>query len=279
MRRLILGACLGSACLALAAASAAAQDRVAAIGLCADQALVALLPAERIAALSPQARDPALSVVAEQARTLPVLDASAEAVLVAGADLVTANGYGETKTIAMLERLGVPVVRVPSAESFDEAAMVLETLGQRLGVGERGQALAARLRARHAALRAVTPAETISAAYLRPDGGSAGAGTFVSAAMAAAGLDSLSTRQGQHGWVRLDLETLVMQQPDAFVISFFGPGAYSARQSFGRHPLLRRMMAERPVIEVPGRLWSCGGWPLAEAAEMMSTARREHHLP
>lgn len=276
MRRLSLAAIL----VLTAAIPVAAADvgRIASIGLCADQALVALLDDRRIATLSAQARDSSLSVVAERAARLPVMPPSAEAVLMTGADTVAANYFGEVKTIAMLQRLGVRVIRVPSAETFDEVATGLIDIGERLGEVKRAQALIADIALRRQALRALLPQPPVLAAYYRPDGGSAGAGTFVSSAMAEAGLESLATRMGQDGWGRLDLETLVMTPPKVFVTSFFGQNAFSARRAFGRHPVVHRLMREIPVIDVPDRLWSCGGWPLIEAAEFMSAARQENNL-
>lgn len=262
----------------LAAAPAAASPRAASIGLCGDQALTALLDDKDIAALSPQARDPQLSAVAGRAAHLPVIAPSAEAVLMTGATIVAANAYGELKTVSMLQRLGVTVIRVPSAETFEDVSASLLAVGDALGAHARAESVVDDLGRRRQALSHVVPPAALPAAYLRPDGGSAGSGTFVAAAMAAAGLDSLASRLGRHGWGRLDLETLVKNAPRAFVLSFFSPGPYSARQAFGRHPLLRQMMVTTPVIAVPGRLWSCGGWPLIEAAEYMWQIRQDKDI-
>jgi iron complex transport system substrate-binding protein len=61
--------------LALAIASSAeAVQRVVSLNLCTDQMLVLLAP-EKVAALSPLARDPALSFVAPQAANLPIVRA------------------------------------------------------------------------------------------------------------------------------------------------------------------------------------------------------------
>ncbi len=262
------------------ALAAGADFTVASMGLCADQAVAALLDDRRIAGLSNQAADPAVSVIAARAHHLPTVSPSAEAVIFSRADMVAANEWGDGKTIAMLERLGVPVVRVPSADDLDQAQTILQRLGHQLGAADAAARLTAHMSARRAQLRASRPTAPLLAAYYRPDGGSAGAGTSVNAAMAEAGITSLATRLGQSGWNRLDLETLVMAPPQAFVLSFFTPGdAFSARRAFGRHPLLRRMMADRPVITVPGRLWSCGGWPLVDAAALLARTRQQDGMP
>ena len=167
MRRLML------ALLAAAAHPAAAAERVASIGLCADQAVVALVDPGRIAGLSPQGRDAGLSAVADQARHLPVVAPSAEAVLMSGADLVAANEFGETKTVDMLRRLGVEVIRIPSADSFEAVTAALLNAGTKLGAQARARALADDIAARLRRLRHSRPERTAVAAYYRPDGGSA----------------------------------------------------------------------------------------------------------
>lgn len=270
MRRLILT--LG---VLAVAAPAVAAPRVASIGLCGDQIAGVLLDDDRIAGLSHQADDPALSMVAARAATLPRVPPSAEAVLMAGADMVVANRFGDTKTANLLQKLGVPVLRVDSAESLDQARDILRQAGERLEAAVPARELAARMETRREGLRQAIPTTPMLAAYYRPDGGSAGSGTSVDAAMQEAGMESLATRLGMKGWGRLDLETLVMNPPQVFAVSFFDTEPYSARRSFARHPVARRMMAALPVVEVPARLWSCGGWPLVEAAEFLS---RHHHV-
>lgn len=269
MRRLILGLFV----LVAAVPTAAATPRVASIGLCGDQIVGVLLDDSRIAGLSHQAADPALSVVAARAEHLPLLPVSAEAVLMAGADVVVANRFGDTKTANLLQKLGVPVQRVDSAESFVQAQDILRRTGDALDAAASARLLAQQVENRLTVLRRVAPAVPSLVAYYRPDGGSAGTGTSVNSALEAAGMESLATHLGMRGWGRLDLENLVLNPPQAFAVSFFGTGSYSARRSFARHPVARRMMATRPVIDVPARLWSCGGWPLVEAAEFLS----RHH--
>lgn len=246
---------------------------VASAGLCADQVVLPLVERARIVGLSAQASDPALSLLAEQARELPALPASAEALILAGADIVVMNTYGDGKTKALLEKLGVRVVRVPYDESLAAIPASLRRLGQVLGDSGRGEAMAADFEARLHRLRQGAPVVPLLAAYYRPDGGSAGAGTYVAQAMAVAGYDSLAATLGQSGWGRLDLENLVLSPPRAFVVSFFDRDSQALRRSFGRHPVLAAALARHPVVEVPGRMWGCGGWPVAVAAEHMAEQR------
>jgi iron complex transport system substrate-binding protein len=106
-----------------------------------------------------------------------------------------------------------------------------------------------------------------SALYLRPNGGSAGTGTYVDAVFAAAGLRNHAADQGQNGWGRFALETLVARPPDLFVFSDFIRDTAYSRSGFGRHPLLQNLLQQRPVISLAGKYWGCGNWQLIEAAE------------
>lgn len=250
-----------------------AADKIAAIDLCADQAVVALVDHADIAGLSRWAIDPNLSPVAEQARTLPTLKASAETVLMSGAKTVVADAYGDFKTIALLQRLGVTVFRMPAADNFPDVMSSLEKIAQDLDETARGEALRADLQARLDHLAADRPATRPLAAYYRPDGGTAGSGTAVDAAFAAAGYRNLAGELGERGWGKLDLETLVMHPPEVVVTSFFNNHLWSLHNGFAQHPVFQTILRQARLVGVPARLWSCGGWPLVAAAETLAAAR------
>ena len=117
-----------------------AAEHVVSLNLCTDQMLVLLAP-EKIAALSPLSRDPALSFVARQAEHLPVVRASAEAVLRLHPDLILAAPYGAQTTLALLQQEHVPVLRIALAQDFAGIRQMTRLLASALGVPQRGEAL------------------------------------------------------------------------------------------------------------------------------------------
>ena len=105
--------------------------------------MLVLLAPEKIAALSPLARDPALSFVAPQAAHLPIVRASAEAVLRLRPDLVLAAPYGAQTTLALLQQERVPVLRIALPQDFAGIRQMTRLLAATLGVPQRGEALLA----------------------------------------------------------------------------------------------------------------------------------------
>lgn len=247
--------------------------KVASTALCGDQLVATLVTPDRIAAVSSQSLDPTLSKVADIARTLPVMPASAEAFLWSGAEIVVGSDRGDIKTLALMERLGAKVVRMTLQNSFADSMRQLRQISTALGVGDAGEALATDAEKRLRDVTAAAPAVPVLVAYYRPDGGSSAQGTFVNEALELAGYRNLAAHLGRKGWGRLDMETLVLNPPEALVAAYFDRPGWSLRHKFTHHPVFRQVMADRPTIAVPGALIACSGWPLIDGIEFLAHAR------
>ncbi len=234
--------------------SAGAEARVVSLNLCTDQYLVKLAPGQ-VAALSPLARDPSLSVVAEQAASLPWVRADAEAVLALKPDLVLAADWGAQATLAALERHGVRVVRSTLPEDFPGIRKETTRLAALLGVPARGAAL---LAAMDATLARVPPRPPLQAIALEARGYTATAGSLADSVLRAAGLRNAGGR-------RQDLEMLVAHPPALLVIAQ-APAYPSLATDFLRHPALRNI----PTRRIPPALLACGGPWVADAVALLA---------
>lgn len=192
-----------------AATPAHAADRVVSLNLCTDQLLVLLAP-EKVAALSDLSRDPALSFVAADARRFPQVRASAEAVLVLRPDLVLAAQHGAQTTVALLERRGVPVVRLDLPEDFPGIERLTRDAAAAIGVPDRAETLLTGMRATLAAVR--TPNRQTTAIAWEPRGYTAGPASLMGSVMHAAGLTNAAAGQ------RLGTEALLRHLPDVLVV-------------------------------------------------------------
>ncbi|KAA5604460.1 ABC transporter substrate-binding protein [Roseospira marina] len=273
---LIIGlACGGQSWGEPSPSGATPLPRVASATVCGDQYVLALADPAQIAALSSQATDPRLSLLAEDAAAYPRRPNAAEAYLDAGVDVLITNAWTDHTTARLLERFGVRVVRIPTLNDMDAIAAMTRDIGHALGQPERGDALAARFVARVDALRQAAPGRDRLALYLRPGGGTAADGAYVATLMEAAGLRNQATEAGLTGWTSWNLERFIAAPPEVIITSFFNsPGAARARV-FSNHPAFVRRAARIDRIDVPGRNWVCGGWVLAEAAAVLQS-RLEH---
>jgi hypothetical protein len=178
-------------CLALFLPASAPADtkRVVSLNLCTDEYLALLAPAS-IAALSPLASDPSLSVVAGQAARLPRVRPDAEAVLQLHPDLVLAGEYGAQTVLAFLRHRGIRVVQVPEADDFTSVAAETYHLAAILHAETRGVALVAHMKA---VLAGVVPRVRGRAILWQARGYSAGQGSFGDALLRAAGFADAGT--------------------------------------------------------------------------------------
>lgn len=248
------------ACLMLALgfipAGANAVEHVVSLNLCSDQMLVLLAP-EKVAALSPLARDPALSFVAAQAARLPTVRPSAEAVLRLHPDLVLAGAYGAQTTLALLEQEGVPVWRLSMPQDFDAIREQTRLVAARLGVPDRAATLISGM---DATLRAVLlPAHRVTALAWQPRGYTEGPGTLMDAILRAAGLTDVGNGRP------VGLEALLRHPPDVLVVP-----PDSAYPSLATDLLESPATGDIPRRVLPTPLTICGGPFTAHAVALLA---------
>lgn len=237
-------------------AGAHAATRVVSLNLCTDQMLVLLAP-EKTAALSILARDPALSFVAAQARALPIVRPSAEAVLRLRPDLVLAGPYGAQTILGLLEQHGVRVLRLDLPRDFAGIRSFTRSLATELDAPDRGEVLIAAMDL----TLAEPPARPhpVSAVAWQPRGYTAGPDSLMQAVFRAAELTNAS-----HGQ-RLTLEALIRHPPDLLVVSG-RPAFPSLATDLLDHPSL----AGIPRRVVPSALTICAGPFTARAVALLA---------
>jgi iron complex transport system substrate-binding protein len=264
------------ACLiagALSCSPAFALPRVVSLSVCADQYVLALADPAQIVALSLTARDPAMSFYARRAAAYPLIGLHAEEILALHPDLVVTDDYSDASTLRLLARIGIHTVLVPDVESFNDLQSALRAMGDALGRHDAGEAAAATLSARVAALEAAEPVNPPPVLYLLPTGATAGPGTYIDETLRLAGFANDATRRGITGWHRLSLEELIADPPGAAIVSFFIDPLASTGTIMGTNPTAQRIAALAHPIAVPNALWPCGGPMLIEAAEFLRKAR------
>lgn len=249
------------------------QSGIASTSLCADAYVLALAPEDGITALSWQVDQP-VSAAPPWSRSLPRAWPDAARLLELSPQL-TVFGTGEGgRTARLLERAGHDSVELSWADDFGGVRNNLIALGAAssreseadLAIAEIDQRLA-RL-AERAAERPRQP----RLLYLSVSGGSAGAGTYVDAAINAAGGINVMAERGGAGWTRSDPELALGLQADIVLTSFFADGYASTFNRARRHTAYRRLLDHPDRAEIPAGVWPCASPRLIDAAELIADA-------
>ena len=265
---LLLSLCL---CASVVNPSFAKPQRIISLNLCTDQLVLLLAEPERIASVTWMARDPAISLMVDQAMSVPINYGRAEEVLRAQPDLVLAGRYTYAPTLAVLKRLNVTVTLFDLPNSIADVRAQIATAAALLDEPERGAALIADIDRRIARAGADVPAQRQVLGLRAPGGGTAGAGTLAHEVLLAAGYDNLADRLGISGFAALPLERLVMAMPDRLVAETAYGGLASLTTGMANHPVLDHVGRR---IRLPSRLMMCAGPGIAAAAEHLADARR-----
>lgn len=264
------------AAVALAApGGAAAQNggpapyRVASVGVCADQLLLALADPAQIASLSSEAADPSISYYAEIAGRYPHGWGGVEALLGYAPDIVFADATTPQATLASIERVGYRVVLLSEVTSIDEAVAQVHEVADLLGREEQGNGLADLIEAaRRQAERTNWGATAVA---FRRGGYVPGDGTLVSDLLGVIGLNNAGEAlSGGDG--RVPLEVLIATPPDYLVIPDDGHGGSVAGSlALLGHPALAALFPPEQRILLPDRLTYCGGPSLPEALRRLAS--------
>lgn len=261
------GVALLLAAMAVLPAGAAPATRVVSLSLCADQFLLALDAQDQTAGLTRLAGDAHLSPYADRAAGVPVHDGTAESVLMLKPDLVIAGGYARAQTVGMLERLGVPILRLKTPQTLADILPQIEQVAGALGQAEQGKALAARLRAKLS-----VPAEGArpTAALYRPGGEVPGSRGIVNDMMRAAGLENIGGKLSGRPNGRVAVETLLLNPPDLLVLDSVRPDRPGVGQSVMDHPALAGARSGMTVAAYPIAWWLCASPASIEGVERLA---------
>ncbi len=242
-----------------------ADLKIVSLDFCADQFVLKLADRENILALSPDA-EAVFSYMRNDARGVATVRSRAEDILLLAPDMVVRTYGGGPNVTAFFERAGIKVVQIAYAGDLDTVKQSILDASEKLGVSERGTALVAQMDTRLAALAPSNTDSTIL--YMTSKGAVAGRGTLVGELLERAGYENFQTAPG---WSSLPLERLAYESPDVIAAGFFDTSdMVSDMWTPSRHPVARRQLADRPVIELPSAWTACSGWFLLDALEALA---------
>lgn len=234
-----------------------AKTRVVSTSLCGDSYVLSMLGDADILALSWQSGD-SLSTAPDSFKNKPKARDDIETLLALNPTLVV-FGPGEGMAAKpLLDKRGIKYVSLNWGEDFDSVMRNLNLLAEATHLDPVAIDVIQHL-----------PREQPSVLYLSASGATAGPGTYVDAAIVAAGGVNIITTQG---WHTPNIESLVVLNPDLIVTSFFKDGYASVNEAGLRNKVLQDKIKSIPKVNVPGKLWPCAGPGLYEATGIIKRA-------
>lgn len=261
------------ASLALAWCTPAAADdpprRIASFNVCADQLVIALADPDQIVALSPNARDPAISVMTEKASQYPLLGRTAESMVPLKPDLVLVGPWDRPLTQRMLHALGFRIVGIPLVNDVTSGIAQIREIAKLVGHPERGEALIAEIEAARRRLAAAPRPKSSSALLIGNSGYTVGPDSLAGALLREAGLmPPPGAPAGYGGFV--PLEKLVMLRPDFLVMASIIEKPDGQGTLYLTHPALRALYPPEKRIVLPSRFTLCAGPSLVAAFDYLA---------
>ncbi len=268
---ILLSACLLGSGHAAPAAAPTAPRRIVSMNLCADELVLRLAERERVAAVTWLAKDPRGSTVTAEAAGLPVVHGLAEEIAALDPDLVVAGQFTTRVAVALLKRIGMPLIELGSPGDFDALSDQIRGLAAAIGEPERGAALIAEIDAKLAAAKPAR-ATGLKVLVMRPNAMTVSPGSFGDAIIREAGLVNLAGALGRGGGGQIPLEIAALANADLIVIDADDGGAPALATAILHHPIFRRLAEQGRVIAVPNRLWTCPGPQAAEVVRLLAEA-------
>ncbi len=250
----------------------AAPARIVSINLCTDQLLLMLAQPDQIASISHLALEPHSSYMASQAAGFYVNHINTEELLMLQPDLILASSFSDRSVVSLLQRLGYQVALFKTPESLEDIRTNIGRMGKLVGNSPKAELLIQEMDRRIETVQAKKRGPRPKALFYQPRGYTSGRGTLQDLALKLAGWRNLSAELGIIGYGSIDLERVILAEPDRIFTSSYAPGTRSLAQHRLQHPALLRITdGERPQ-EIAYKYWICGGPMIAEAIEQLDAA-------
>ena len=234
---------------------------------------MSLASPQQILSVSYKSHDRQRSRYAEFAQTYPGNIGSSEEIIQLKPDIVLASRrWRNHPQKKQFDNLGIHIVVIPIANSWQDIFQHTQWLADQIGRSERGRELVKHVRQQIQVLQQAVSSQNAnkpSILFLRPNGGSAGSRTYIDMLIETMGFKNHASTLDLSGWGRLPLEKIIMQPPDYFLLSGYVRDKAYAKSQLSRHPVLQKLMQNRPALTLPSDQGSCADWQLIETAEYL----------
>ena len=236
--------------------------RLVSLNLCADAYLMAFAKPEQILGLTQQSSDPTLSAFVEEASNFPVSGGRMSNIIKQHPDIIIINNYSPPPNKALIDRLGIKIVKLDAANRYQTARAEILQLGKAIHRLEAAKAYLAQLDkeledARHSELTYMP-----NIINYQRRGIVVGETHILDDIIQLAGAQNLGRDTGRTIGP-MSLENLIRLQPD-YVLSISENDeqtlkAHDRGSEILSHPALQKMFSAERHIYIPQNLTVCAG--------------------
>lgn len=251
-------------CNAQSATSSVHGGGIVSTNPCADQLLLALVPPQRVAAISHYSQEAsATSIPLDLARRFRGTAGTAEEVVALKPDLVLASTFTAASTLRAYEKLGLKVLLLDSPTTVDASRDQIRHVAAALGVRAAGERLIARVDAAVAAARPKNGVRPTALMFIS-DNFANGGPTLLTEMLVLAGFATAKAEMSR----AVPIEAL-MRNPPAVILTPDPDG----RTATLRRKVLARAGLSVAEAEFPRALVNCGGPTIVPAMQRLAAIR------
>ena len=245
-------------------------QKIASLNLCLDALLLALVERERIDSLTYLSANPQFSPFAEQVKGIHLNHGLAEELVARNPDLILAGDFGAGDAITLLTRLGFRVERLALPRSLSDIKTHIRDFGALVGREAAAQTMLENIEQTLQVLdeqRRQHP-QTVNAFWYSSNGVVVGGDTLENELMQRAGFHNLALDKNLTGFAQLDLEELLLAQPQVIIVESADTAAFSLAGEYLRHPALKKNNTR--LLHLPATLSVCSAPVVAEVITALS---------
>ncbi|VAX35576.1 hypothetical protein MNBD_UNCLBAC01-666 [hydrothermal vent metagenome] len=249
--------------------------RVVSMSLCSDELVLRLVDRENIAAVTKSALIPYISSVTEQAKGMKTIMGTVEEILMLDPDLIIAGEYTDRQKVSLLKQLGFNVKLMGNSKNFDELKNVIREVAQLTEEQSKAEVLIKDMEKRLQRLYIEKPSK-INVVFYWPGGRVAGTETMIHSIMESAGVYNMAEQFGIQYYDVLNLENLVMNNPDLMIMSDYKTEIPTILREILSHPVITKGFPGRKTMHLPSQFLLCGSPANIDAAEILSAYVKEN---
>lgn len=245
-------------------------QRIASLNLCLDALLVKLVERSRIDSLTYLSANPQFSPFANQVKGIYLNNGLAEDLVPRNPDLILAGDFGAGEAVTLLKQLGFRVERLPLPRSMNDIGAHIRRFGKIVGSEAAAEVMANNIEQQLALLdaRREQHSQTLTAFWYSSNGVVVGSDTLENELMQRAGFHNLALDRNISGFAQLDVEELIIAQPQVIIVESADTQAFSLAGEYLQHPVLRNNNTR--IITLPATLSVCSAPVVADVIKTLS---------